>query len=216
MKYACIVSAAVGCLVYAASLNGQTTNPPASPSDALLKNAGIKPIGDWQVDPAETAYLNSLFTQASAAADAIVPGPDASAQRRQIDNLLRQELENFVSTNGASAYAPGLHVLLGNEARMRCGYSLAMQHYAAAFNGLAGSPDPTAFEIAHEASGSLAKLLALTGRIAEFDALQAQALQMGPRAGLPVTTGAGPPRCGAGSPDIPKKRTNAVSIAWTS
>ena len=44
---------------------------------------------------------------------------------------------------------------------MRCGYSLAMEHYQAAFNGLAGSPDPIAFEIAHETGGSLAKLLAL-------------------------------------------------------
>lgn len=141
---------------------------------------GIKPIGDWQVNPGETAYLNSLFASATAAADAIIPGPNASSQRHQIDNLLRQELENFVSTNKNSAYAPGLHVFLGDRAKMRCSYTLAMDHYQAAFNLVSGSPDPTAFEIAHAASGSLAKLLAITGSIAEFDALEKQAEQMGP------------------------------------
>src|SRR5579862_6092054 len=160
---------------------GQTNTPPPKPiSDSNLKMAGIKAIGDWQVDPGETAYLNSLFAQASATADAIVPGPSASAQRHAIDDLLREELEGFVATNSKSAYAPGLHVLLGNKARMRCGYSLAMSHYQAAFEGLIGSPDPTAIELAHEASGSLAKLLALTGQIADLDALTAQAAQMGP------------------------------------
>jgi hypothetical protein len=115
-----------------------------------------------------------------AAADAIVPGDDASAQRGAIDNLLRQELESFLATNPASAYAPSLHVLLGDKALMRCGYSLAMDHFAAAFDSVVGSPDPTAIDITHEASGKLAKLLALTGRIADFDALQSQAAQEGP------------------------------------
>jgi YD repeat-containing protein len=165
----------------AALLTAQTTNnPPGEIRSDALTRAGIQPIGNWQVDPAETAYLNSLFASATAAADAIVPGPDASAHRRAVDNLLREELENFVATNATSAYSPGLHVLLGNRARMRCGYSVAMEHYQAAFKGLAGSPDPIAFEVAHEAGGSLAKLLALTGRIAELDVLEAQAAQMGP------------------------------------
>jgi hypothetical protein len=149
-------------------------------SDNSLKRAGIKPIGDWQVNPEETAYLNSLFANAQTATDAIAPGPDASAQRRAIDNLLRGELEHFVATNANSAYAPGLHVLLGDKARMRSGYSLAMEHYEAAFNGLIGSPDPTAFAIAHEASGALAKLLALTGQIDDLDGLEGLAEQMGP------------------------------------
>jgi hypothetical protein len=185
MKYGSIVSAAVGCLVSAASLNAQTTNPPpAAPSDALLKKAGIRPIGDWQVDPVETAELNQIFASALKAANSIPIGPDSGAQRHAVNNELRAELENFLTEHPGSAYGPGLHVLLGKEARSVCGYSLAMEHFQSAFDTASGSPDPTAISIALDAGAGLSKLLALTGQIVELDALEARALQI--RAGRPL------------------------------
>jgi hypothetical protein len=175
-----VVSLLAGSLLFAGPLplGAAVSNPTAktnSPPD--ISKFGVRPIGDWQVDPIETQYLDSLFAQAMAAKEAVPPGPDATAQRRAIDNLLRSELQTFVTTNANSSYAPSLHLFLGHQARMRCGYSLAMQHYQAAFEKVLGSPDATALEIAHEASGALAKLLALTGRIPELDALQAAAGQ---------------------------------------
>jgi hypothetical protein len=67
-----------------------------------LNHFGVRPIGDWQVAPVETQYVDSLFANAVAARNAIVPGLDATSQQRAVDNLLRSELENFVATNANS------------------------------------------------------------------------------------------------------------------
>jgi RHS repeat-associated protein len=155
-----------------------TSKAVSAPDSSRLRQARIRPVGDWQVDPIETRYLNSLFQAATVAANSIAPSPQAAGQRWAIDSELRVELENYVATNAASAYAPSLHVWLGHRARQRSAYSLAMDHYSQVWNLLAASSEPSAKAMAQEAGGALAKLLALTGRIEEFDALEAQAAQL--------------------------------------
>src|SRR5260370_40651717 len=104
----------------------QTTIPtPPSATDANLKRAGIKPIGNWQVDPVETQELDSIFANALAAADSIPIGPDANAKRHEVDNELRAELETFLVDHPSSAYAASLHDLLARSATLLLGSSLA-------------------------------------------------------------------------------------------
>ncbi len=155
----------------------QTTGPTASV--ALLQKAGIKAVGSQPPDAAQTQELEAVFGATVAAASSIPPGPDAGAMRRAIDNELRAELETFVTNNPASAWTPSVHLLLARRAQLRCGYSLALDHYQMAFESVAGSTDPVALSLARDASGGLARLLALTGRVADFDALAAQVAQLG-------------------------------------
>ena len=60
-----------------------------------LPLAGIRAVGDWAVDPAETRQLNDLFAQARAASASLQPGPDAPARRRAIEIELNSELESL-------------------------------------------------------------------------------------------------------------------------
>ena len=174
MRYGCIVYFAVVCFVRASATSAQQTNsPPAAASGQALRRAGIKPIGDWQVDPAETQELNQLYAAASAAANSIPSSPDWGAQRRAVDNSLRQEIENFLIAHPNSAYGPSLQLWLGRRAQLRCGYSSAMDHYRKAVALVTGSPDTTARSILFQAGGSLARLLVVTGQLAELDALVA-------------------------------------------
>jgi hypothetical protein len=97
-----------------------------------------------------------------------------------VDLELCGEMETFVTNNPASAWTPSLHLWLARRARLRCGYSLAMDHYEAAFSAVesTGITGPESELIAVEASGGLAKLLALTGQLPAFDALEAAATQL--------------------------------------
>ena len=149
-----------------------------------MKKAGIKPIGNWQVDPTETQELNQIFASAFAAANSIPPSADWGAQRHAVNNALRDELENFIIEHPSSAYGPGLHVWLGREALLVCGYAQALQHYQAAFQAASASPDPTAIDIALQAGAGLAKLLAITGQLSDLDSLVEMAMQI--RAGRPL------------------------------
>lgn len=181
----CILFAAVFVLLSTGRLSAQTTNPPASASSQTpLEKAGIKPIGDWSVDPAETQELNQIYATALSAANSIPAGPDWSVQRHAVNNALREQLESFLVEHPNSAYGPGVHVSLGRQAVRVYSYSLAMSHYQKAFDTASGSADRTAIAIALEAGGGLAKLLALTGQIPELDALVAQAMQI--RRGHPM------------------------------
>lgn len=177
MKCKCVLSIAFGCLLNLETSNAQNTND--VPSDQYLEKARVKPIGNWQVDPAETQELNQDYAAAIAAANSIAPGPDWGAKRQAVDNVLRQQLESFLLDHPSSAYAPSLHATLAQRAQLRCGYSLAMEHYSKAVSMLAGSPDPTAQKILLEAGGGLAKLLAMTGQLGELDNLVALVAQPG-------------------------------------
>src|SRR5437899_9720155 len=158
---------------------GPQTNPPPD-----ISRVGIRPIGNWQVDAAETQELNQLFATALSAANSIPPTSNSGALRRAVNDELRAELETFLSEHPDSAYGPGVHSWLGRQAQQVCGYSLAINHFRKAFEVASASPDPSAIDIALEAGAALAKLLALTGQISELNALEAQALQI--RAGRPL------------------------------
>ena len=62
---------------------------------------------------------------------------------------------------------------------MRCGYSLAMDHYRKVVSLLTGSADSAGQLLLLEAGGSLARLLAVTGQLTELDALVALVAQPG-------------------------------------
>ena len=63
-------------LIYAQTVMPQGTNSPlAMADDGGFRRAGIKPIGDWQVDPVETQLLKSTFADALTAANSIAVGP---------------------------------------------------------------------------------------------------------------------------------------------
>jgi hypothetical protein len=78
MKRTLFTCAACAILIQALTLS-------AAVARVDLKKFGVRPIGDWQVDPAETAELQNDFDQALAPANSIRPNPDSSAQRRAID-----------------------------------------------------------------------------------------------------------------------------------
>ena len=85
-----------------------------------LAGFGIRPIGNWQVDPTETAEINQIFSSAISAANSVPATPDMGAQRHQINNELRNELEAFIAAHPNSAYAPSLDIWLGNQAFLVC------------------------------------------------------------------------------------------------
>jgi hypothetical protein len=98
-------------------LAAQTTNQPAS--DVVLVRFGVRPIGNWQVDPVETQELNQIFNDATAAANSIPPSVDAGVQRHAVDNSLRNALENFLAEHPNSAYGPGVHIWPLRHAALR-------------------------------------------------------------------------------------------------
>src|SRR6266516_4650355 len=149
-----------------------------APELSFASQAGLKPIGDWAVDPAETQELNDKFAAARSASASVQPGPDAGAQRRAIEAELNNELESFLTSHTNSAYGPSVRLMLARVHQLRSGYSEAMDRYRQAWEAVKGSTDATAQAMAWQAAGGLAKLLALTGRLAELDALEAEARQL--------------------------------------
>ncbi len=149
-----------------------------TPKASVLASVGLKPLGDWAVDPAETQELNDTFAQAKNASASIQPGADAPAQRRAIEIELNGELESFLARHPNSAYGPSVRLLLARVYQLRCAYSAAMDHYRQVWQTVKGAPDSTAQGMARQAAGGLAKLLALTGRLDELDALTAEVRQL--------------------------------------
>lgn len=153
--------------------------PSPANATALLGIEGLRPVGTVAANDPATEQLISLFATASTASASITPGPNATAQRRAVDDALRSQLEIFLTNYEASAWAPSVNLLLGRRSLMRCGYTSAMNHFLNAFAAVQGSSDPNANIIAVGASGGLAKLLALTGKIAALDSLESQANTLG-------------------------------------
>ena len=97
--------------------------------------------------------------------------------RRSSD--LARELESFLQQHPSSAWAPDLHLQLGLACQLRSSYSKAIQYYSSAWATTKDADQDPARQIALDAAGPLAKLLALTGRLDEFDLLQAEARAAG-------------------------------------
>src|SRR6266487_1844984 len=149
-----------------------------TPILSFASQAGLKPIGDWAVDPAETQELDDLFAAARSASASVQPGPDAGAKRRAIEAELNNELESFLTSHTNSAYGPSVRLFLARVYQLRSGYSEAMDRHRQVWEAVKGSTDATAQGMAWQAAGGLAKLLALTGRLGELDALEAEARQL--------------------------------------
>ncbi len=135
----------------------------------------IEPVGDSPTAAAEGQELTQLFTLTRVAASRIVPGPDAAFQRRQMADELDNELESFVTNHSTSVWTPSVHLWLARKSQLRLSYSAAMDHFAQAWTQIRDSQVPAVQHLRIEASGGLAKLLALTGRLAELNELEAQA-----------------------------------------
>jgi len=165
-----------------------TSLPNASPflitlclSVSCLAQAQLpfRPLYDAPANADEQQQLNSLFSQARAASANVTSGPSAGFQRRQIANELNNELESFAASHTNSAWTPGVRLWLARNAQLRSGYLRAMDHYSQVWTTVRGLTNVVAAQMAHEAGGGLAKLLALTGRITEYDALEAECIQSG-------------------------------------
>jgi hypothetical protein len=131
------------------------------------------------VEAQEALELESRFALARVATASVAPGASAGFQRRQIANELAGELEAFVATHSESSWTPGVRVWLARNAQARAAYGAAIEHYGQAWLAARGLTNVAALRLAHEAGGALAKLLVLTGRLAEYDGIEAEARRSG-------------------------------------
>jgi RHS repeat-associated protein len=156
------------------------TNAPSAKTipSASLRSRGILPVSSWTASPEEEAYLNGLFSIAHEAAMNIPPSAQRGFLARTVEDVLAAELSTWVTTNGDSAWAPGVRLVLGRRAELRCQYLSAMTYFRSIVERLAvvAQTDPASRSMAREAASRLARLLALTGQLAELNTLEASAL----------------------------------------
>jgi RHS repeat-associated protein len=131
----------------------------------------IAPLELQTVDDGETAELHSALTEARSTAAGIPAGIEAGVQRQAVVNKLDAELEAFVANHPNSAWTPWVRFSLGQSAQSRCGYSRAIDHYRNALAAVKDSSDSSSQRMTRKAASGLAKLLALTGRLDDLDAL---------------------------------------------
>jgi len=132
----------------------------------------------------EEQELRSIYSAAQAAVQQVAPGESAGLQRSAIADELCGELAAFVADHTNSVWTPSVRLWLGRQAQRRAGYSEAMEQTALAWAALRESRDLRAFPMVRQGSGRLARLLALTGRLDDLDALEAQVRhQVGGRLG---------------------------------
>lgn len=139
----------------------------------------FRPLYEAPANAVEAQHLNALWSQARAAAASVPPGPDAGLQRRQIGIELNHELESFVASHTNSAWTPGLRLWLARRRQMQSAYAQSLAHYSEAWVAARAVPGAAARQLAGHALGGLARALGLAGRLAELDALEAEARQMG-------------------------------------
>ncbi|HYT60278.1 MAG TPA: cysteine peptidase family C39 domain-containing protein [Haliangiales bacterium] len=108
-----------------------------------------------------------------------MPGPDEGRQRKMVSLELTLELEEFLQQHPFSSWAPDLQFQLGKACQLRSSYSKAIRYYTRAWDATKDSDQFPARKIALDSAGPLAKLLALTGRLEELDALQLEARARG-------------------------------------
>src|SRR6266545_5861227 len=139
----------------------------------------LRVMGDWAIDDDEAVQLQKIFAAAQSAYASIVPGPDEGRQRKAVGLELTAELEAFLQQHPVSSWAPDICFQLGRMCQLRSGYSKAIHYYARAWEMTKDSEQNPAHQIALDAAGPLSKLLALTGRLEELDALQLEARARG-------------------------------------
>src|SRR6266566_7041286 len=142
---------------------------------AHLSAKPLRRMSDWADDPNEADQLLSIFDTAQKAYASVSPGPDEGLQRKAISLELTRELESFLQQHPSSGWAPGVHLQLALACQLRSSYSKAIEYYTSGWAATKDSDQSPARQIALDAAAPLAKLLALTGRLNELDALQAEA-----------------------------------------
>lgn len=135
------------------------------------------------MEESEAERFSSIFEAAGRAYSLLGDAPEDGAKRRAVSLELTRELEAFLQAHPDSAWAPDLNLRLGLAAQLRSSYTKAVEHFAAAWEATKNSPHNPAGQIALEAAGGLAKLLAL---IARNDVL-ARTARPGLRPGKPVS-----------------------------
>ncbi len=133
----------------------------------------LQPLGEVALDEREEQQLAAVYerlqTQRATQKGEGAPG----AARRQALVAWAGELETFVAEHPQSAWTPGLRLELGGAYLARLSYSKALEHWRAAHEATAERQEPRARQIAGEAARGLARLLALTGEVQEFERLLA-------------------------------------------
>ncbi len=128
-------------------------------------------MSDWAIDDDEAVQLQQIFDAAQSAYASIVPGPDEGRQRKAVSMELTLELEGFLQQHPFSSWAPDICFQLGLACQLRSSYSKAIQYYARAWELTKDSDQNPARQIALDAAGPLARLLAVTGRTEQLEAL---------------------------------------------
>ena len=142
---------------------------------AGLGGFSIRPMGA-SLDEAEAVQLRGLYGATQDALNAIRSGPDKPAQEVAVQSALLGELESWTQDHPNSSWTPGIRLQLAHASKMASRYSKALQYYSEVWEAAKGRRDDPAVGVAMDASGSLAKLLVLSGRIAECEALEEDVL----------------------------------------
>src|SRR5213080_4152186 len=124
--------------------------------------AFVRPIV-W-VDDQQTLTNDDTTALADAMSVWLTRGEDAGAQA----------MELFVSTYTNSAWLPSLESQLGKYYRERGRYTLALQHWAAAWDATREASDDPAKEVADFTLAFYTRLLASLGRIETLDDIFAE------------------------------------------
>lgn len=127
----------------------------------------LKPLEDRPVSSQQTAELDSLFAEASAA-KAAASGREAEAQRRAIDRTLNGELEEFLTNHVGSAWAPAVHNYLAANYRSRGQTTRALQHWEKVWESTKDFQNGNGKNIGDEALVNWTRLLLLLGRTDEL------------------------------------------------
>ena len=131
-------------------------------------------MGDWAQSDQEAKDLADIYATANDAWAQVQPGPDAGAQREAIKFELTHELESFLQKYTNSAWTPAVSIQIAQASLLRSSYSKALQYYSRAWEITKGNDTSPAKEMSGLAANALAKVLVLTGRVAEADALEGE------------------------------------------
>ena len=177
LKFIALAPVALIAILLIPSPRARQVSGTPTTANAFLGKLGLLPVGT----PADTDSQHSVRclrrrpVPRTTCPPARMPGPPAGP---------------LITNSGASwrpsspitprqGWTPSLHLLLANRAQLRCGYSLALDHYEAAFSAVAGKSDPAARAIGAQAAGGVARMFMLVGRTSDYDALAASLAPLG-------------------------------------
>jgi tetratricopeptide (TPR) repeat protein len=126
---------------------------------------GLRLRGDSAQDDEQANQLIQIYTATGQAYAAAGETEQAAGRRHKVKLEWAQELDTFAKNHPGSPYNADIWLQLGKAAKVRSGYGQAISYYAQAWDATKNAADPPSPEMAAEASGELAKLLAETGQM---------------------------------------------------